>query len=206
MTIHSNNKILRLNALFSFALQIMSRKRKLSEGHHDAQDAKQRQRMTHGHLNAIFRRWCSLSHGVHPAVLHPSRNDSTEIVRRIKKLLSKVERFNDQQWWLARSRLSHDRSRILLAEIKPTGSNACCSSMHCTKSNVCSCDYCEKYYCINHLIVCSQCNRTFCPFCSTNMWVVAHWDPSIPYGSCSSFLSSSRNNQESLCLTCVQNE
>jgi len=60
---------------------------------------------------------------------------------------------------------------------------SCCSSMHCTKSIVSICDYCEKQYCSNHLTQCSQCNKTYCLYCSTNI-----------------------NNEFSICLTCVQND
>ncbi|CAF0723321.1 unnamed protein product [Rotaria sordida] len=68
-------------------------------------------------------------------------------------------------------------------EIKSFPVNSCCSSMHCTIPMVAMCDYCERQYCSNHLTQCSQCNKTYCLFCSTNI-----------------------NNELSICLTCVQNE
>ncbi|CAF3593680.1 unnamed protein product [Adineta steineri] len=46
---------------------------------------------------------------------------------------------------------------------------SCCSSMHCTIPIVSICDYCEKQYCSNHLTPCLQCNKTYCPYCSTNI-------------------------------------
>ncbi|CAF4464078.1 unnamed protein product [Rotaria socialis] len=41
-------------------------------------------------------------------------------------------------------------------DIEPFQVNLCCSSMHCTIPMLSMCDYCEKQYCSNHLMPCSQ--------------------------------------------------
>ncbi|CAF1608627.1 unnamed protein product [Rotaria magnacalcarata] len=68
-------------------------------------------------------------------------------------------------------------------DIKPFQVNSCCSSLHCTIPMLSMCDYCEKQYCSNHLMPCSQCNKIYCLYCSTNI-----------------------SNELTICLTCVQNE
>ena len=148
----------------------MSRKRRLSESHQDSQEMKQRQRMTTYQQNAIFRR-CSLR----LIATHPSRSSGLETTQQKLYDGSKTffRKLKDSTVNHGKTMIHQEYSSINIAylnlDTRAPQLASCCSSMHCTIPIVANCDYCERHYCLNHLVQCSRCVKTFCPFCSTNV-------------------------------------